>query len=248
VHEGLEPTLQTRALGVRYGSRPALDSVDLCVEPGEMVALVGPNGAGKSSLLHAVVGLIPFSGEIVVHGRTARRRHDRAGVAFVAQRLAAEPDFPITAEQVVMAGRRRFRGLLGTRRDTDRATVARALHRVGLDGLGRRGLGELSGGQLQRVLLARAIAQEADLILLDEPLTGVDRPSAELILDLLGGLARDGAAVVVSTHDLDLVRRVFPRCVALAGRVVGDGPPHAVLAPEGLEVFFTGTRVPERVA
>lgn len=216
--------LRTSGLGVHYGLTVALEGVSLSLDPGELVALVGPNGAGKSSLLRALLGLVPCTGEVVL-----------SDVAFVPQRQDVDLDFPITVEQVVAAGRRPFRP---RRRREDRQAVARALARVGLDGLERRGLGSLSGGQAQRVFIARALAQEAGVLLLDEPLTGVDAATTQSLLELFARLAGDGAALLVSTHDFELVRRAFARCIALNRRVVGDGEPEDVLGPAGLERLF----------
>jgi ABC-type Mn2+/Zn2+ transport system ATPase subunit len=233
VHGGVdEPALAADGVSVAYGGRPALEDVSFALQPGELVALVGPNGAGKTSLFKAALGLVPHRGEIIVHGR---KRH---ALAYVPQRLDVELDFPITTGQVVADGRRPYRRAwrgLGT---ADRQAVARALSRVGLDGLERRAVGELSGGQLQRALVARALAQEADVLLLDEPLAGVDASACEALVDLFEQLAAAGTALLVSTHDLALVRRRFARCIAVNRRLVGDGAPDDVLAPEELEHFF----------
>jgi len=232
MHEGLEPALFLDAVTVRYGRTVAVENASLAVAHGELVALVGPNGAGKSTLFRAALGLLPFEGRIVVH--QIRRR----GVAFVPQRLDVDLDFPITAGQVVATGRRalRSRGLPSWSRD--RQAIARCLTRVGLGGMGRRPLGSLSGGQVQRVLIARALAQEPTVLLLDEPLAGVDVAVTESLVDLFARLADEGAAIVVSTHDLALVRARFSRCIAINRSIVGDGQPATVLAPAGLERFF----------
>jgi ABC-type Mn2+/Zn2+ transport system ATPase subunit len=227
-----ERALDARGVSVRYGAAVAVEDVSLAVEPGELVALVGPNGAGKSSLLRALLGLVPHAGEVVVHG------HSATAAAFVPQRQAVDLDFPITVGQLVAAGRRPFRRLGRRAGRADRQAVARALARVGLDGLVRRPLGALSGGQAQRAFLARALAQEADVLLLDEPLASVDAATAEALVALFARLAADGAALVVTTHDLALVRERFVRCVALQRRVVGDGPPARVLGGAGLERLF----------
>lgn len=232
-----EPALQARRLTVRYGPVLAVDDVSLAVDPGELVALVGPNGAGKSSLLGALLGLVAHEGDVVLHGRPRSRRR-RTDVAFVPQRQAIDLDFPISVEQVVSAGRRPFRRLGRRLGADDRRAIARALSQVGLDGLERRPIGELSGGQVQRAFLARAIAQEADVLLLDEPLTGVDEPTARSLLELFTVLSEAGAALVVSTHDLALVRDCFARAVALNQHVVGDGDPSRVLDAAGLERMF----------
>jgi len=246
VHGALdEPALALRDVAVSYGDVEAVAPVTLDVEPGELVALVGPNGAGKTSLLRAVLGLVPHAGEVVIHGRTCDRRGHRLAAAYVPQRLDLDLEFPITVEQVVGCARRPFRAAPwrgpGARRRVavrDRQAIARALSRVGADGLERRSIGSLSGGQLQRVLLARALAQEADVLLLDEPLTGVDEPTSGALVDLLAALAADGVALLVTTHDLALVRARFGRCIALSGRVVADGSPSEVLRAAVVEAAW----------
>ena len=233
MHEGVEdePALTLDGVTVRYGQTIAVERASLVVGQGELVALVGPNGAGKSTLFRAALGLVPYDGQIVVH-------HLRRNcVAFVPQRLEVDLDFPITVGQVVAAGQRALRGSF-RRRGGDSRAVARCLAEVDLDGFEHRPLGGLSGGQVQRVLIARALAQEPTVLLLDEPLAGVDTPSTEALVGLLARLAGDGAAIVVSTHDLALVRDRFPRCIAINRTIVGDGDPTVVLAPSGLERFF----------
>jgi len=232
-----EPALTIEGLGVRYGAVVALEDVSCSVAEGELVALVGPNGAGKSTLLRAVLGLVPYDGAIAIH------RHDggalgRAAVAYVPQRLDVELDFPITVEQVVLDGRRPFRRFGRPPTTADRQAVVRAVARVGLDGLESRPIGALSGGQLQRALLARALAQQAGLLLLDEPLAGVDAPTADALIDLLQRLASDGTAIVVCTHDLALVRTRFERAIGLNRRLIADGDPGAMLEGNALEHFF----------
>jgi manganese transport system ATP-binding protein len=229
-------------LSVRYGATTALEDVTLAVDPGELVAVVGPNGAGKSTLLRALLGLVPHDGEVVVHGRAAGRGR-RTNVAFVPQHHDVDRRFPITVGQLAATGRRPFLRLGRRAGPRDRHAVARALARVGLDGLEHRPFGTLSGGQVQRAFLARALAQEADVLLLDEPLTGLDAAGAAALLDLLAGLCDAGAAALVCVHDLALVRARFARCLALQRTVVGDGPPRAVLAaggPERLLACSTG--------
>jgi ABC-type Mn2+/Zn2+ transport system ATPase subunit len=234
VHGGLndEPALSLDGVTVRYGRTVAVEGASLVVEQGELVALVGPNGAGKSTLFRAALGLVPYEGRIVVH-QTRRR-----GIAFVPQRLDVDLDFPITVGQVVATGRRAVVGGLLRAAARQGPAVARCLSRVGLDGMERRPLGSLSGGQVQRVLIARALAQEPSVLLLDEPLAGVDPMVTGSLVDLFVRLADEGAAIVVSTHDLALVRERFARCVAINRTIVGDGDPAAVLAPAGLERFF----------
>jgi ABC-type Mn2+/Zn2+ transport system ATPase subunit len=226
--------LDIGGLSVRYGPTTALRDVTLQVQAGELVALVGPNGAGKSSLLRAVVGLARYDGEVTVH----TTRPHAAAVAFVGQRADVDLQFPITVEQVVADGRRPFIAPWRPLRRADRRAVARALSTVGLDGLEPRPIGELSGGQQQRVFIARALAQEAELLLLDEPLTGIDTPTATALVDLLRALAQAGRGIILSTHDLAQVRDRFARCVALNGTVLADGAPTDVLRADRLEALF----------
>jgi ABC-type Mn2+/Zn2+ transport system ATPase subunit len=228
------PTLDIRDVSVRYDDHLAVQHVTTRVDPGKVVALVGPNGAGKSSLLRAIMGLVPRDGRVLVH----TRRPGSAGIAFVPQRADVDLHFPITVEQVVADGRRPFRAPWRRLRREDRATVQRALSTVGLDGLDRRTLSELSGGQVQRAFIARALAQDADLLLLDEPLSGIDAPTADALVDLLHTLAATGRAIVASTHDLALVHRRFARCLLLNGRLLADGPPGEVLDGERLAGFL----------
>lgn len=237
MHGALElPALDVRHLNVRYGEHVAVADVTVCVEPGEVVALVGPNGAGKSSLLRAIMGLVPRTGRVLVHAR----RPGSKGVAFVSQRADVDLRFPITVEQLVGDGRRPFVSPWRRPCREDRAAVRRALSTVGLDGLERRALGELSGGQIQRAFLARALAQDADLLLLDEPLSGVDAPTAEALVDLLHGIADGGRAILLTTHDLAQVHRRFVRCLLLNRRLLADGPPTEVLDTKHLTAFLLG--------
>jgi len=234
MHDGVgdEPALALDGVTVRYGRTVAVEGATLVVAQGELVALVGPNGAGKTTLFRAALGLVPYEGTIVLH-QTRQR-----GIAFVPQRLDVDLDFPITVGQVVATGRRALtrRWLRGSA--DDRRAGARCLARVGLDGMERRPLGALSGGQVQRALIARALSQEPSVLLLDEPLAGVDAAVTGALVDLFAGLARDGAAILVSTHDLALVRERFARSIAINTAIVGDGDPARVLAPAGLERFF----------
>ncbi|MGQ0743159.1 MAG: metal ABC transporter ATP-binding protein [Acidimicrobiales bacterium] len=223
---------------VRYGSRLALAAASFDLFPGEVVALVGPNGAGKSSLLKAIVGLVPHEGEVHLRGRTCHHRHHRLAAAIIPQGSVIDLDFPISVAEVVRSGRRPFTSWGGRSGRPDRQAADLALQRVGLEGFGNRPLRALSGGELQRVLLARSLAQEADVLLLDEALSGVDRPATLELLGLLGQLADAGAAVILSTHDLALARHRFERCVALNGRIVADGHPTQVLDPAGLDATF----------
>lgn len=248
VDESGPAALTVSRLSVRYGQqREALTGVDFTIQRGEVVAVVGPNGAGKSTLFRSIVGLLPHAGTVTLHGTDCHHRRHRLHAAYLPQRADLDLGFPVTVDEVVMMGRRRFLGLGRRPRAVDRRTVAEALILVDLPDTGRRPIGSLSGGELQRVFVARALAQEADVLLLDEALSGVDEPATADILDLLDALADRGAAVLISTHDLALARRRFRRCLALNRRLVADGAPAACLDGTLLEATFgSGVADPRR--
>ncbi len=232
------PVLATSALGVRYGGRVALRDVRLEVRPGELVAVVGPNGAGKSSMFKAICGIVPYDGSVELGGHRCHHRRDRMAAAYIPQRADLDLDFPITVEELVLTGRRRFRSLARRTSAADRRAVTDAIGQVGLAGSERRAIGSLSGGQLQRAFVARSLAQEARLVLLDEALSGVDVRSTESLFELFTDLCAHGTAMLVATHDLALARRRFDRCVAINGRVVADGPPSLALDEAGVDATF----------
>jgi manganese transport system ATP-binding protein len=236
--------LEVRGLTVRYGDVPAVVDVSFALEAGQVVALVGPNGAGKSTLYRALVGLVPHDGLVLLHGEACDRRSRGTRAAYIPQSNAVDLSFPVTVGEVVLAGRRRFLRARRFARPADRAAVTDALARVGLSGVERRPIGMLSGGELQRVYLARALAQEADVLLLDEALSGVDRPGTRDLLELFDRLAGDGATILVATHDLALARHRFTRCLALNRHLVADGPPMAALDGRRLEAVFGSTSPP----
>jgi manganese/iron transport system ATP-binding protein len=233
--------LRLTDVGVRYGERVALAGVSFAMQPGELVALIGPNGAGKSTLLKAIVGLVPHSGRVSVQGHECHHRPDRLDLAYVAQQNSLDLSFPVTVDEVVRSGRRRFGRWW--RRDTavDAEAARTALAQVGLGDRGAARLAELSGGQVQRVFVARALAQQAMVVLLDEAMAGVDRPTTEALLDLLHEVTAGGASVIVATHDLGLARRNFDRCVAVNGTLIADGAPNDVLTGDVLEATFGAT-------
>jgi manganese/iron transport system ATP-binding protein len=218
-------------LNVDLGGRPVLRDVRLHVEPDELVGLLGPNGAGKTTLLRAVLGLVRTrSGQIRVGGEPARR--GRTAIGYVPQRHEFSWDFPISVEQTVLTGRTRRLGLLRRPGVPDWHAVGEALDRVRLSDLRTRPVGELSGGQRQRVLVARALALSPRILLLDEPFTGLDLPTQELLGDLFGSLAQEGRAVLMTTHDLVAALQSSTRLVLLNGRITADGRPAELRDPE----------------
>ena len=184
--------IAARNLSVSYGSTTALRAVNFHAGQGELIAVVGPNGAGKSSLMKALVGLVHHGGDVALHGQNCHHGMHRHSVAYIPQRLDLDMDFPITAAAVVASGRRRFRRSWQRLGVVDRTSVVDALERVGAAHLAKRRISALSGGEFQRILLARALAQEADVLLLDESLSGVDQPTASALVDVLAGLATSG--------------------------------------------------------
>jgi iron complex transport system ATP-binding protein len=232
-------------VGVRRGGVPVVAAVDLKVEAGDWVAVVGPNGAGKTSLLHALAGLLPASGRIRVAGldpaQTSRRRMAR-GVALMPQ----SPIVPegVSVRELVQLGRTPHLSRFGTDSAADRAAVDRTIRRLGLADLADRAAVELSGGELQRVVLCRALAQEPRVLLLDEPTSALDIGHQQAVLDLVNTLrVHDGLTVVAAMHDLTLAGQYGRRLVLLReGRVVADGTPEEVLDPARLAEVY-GARV-----
>jgi len=224
---------------VSYDGRPALDAVTMHVPHGAQVAIVGPNGAGKSTLFKALVGLLPLrAGRVLLHDRTPGNQADP--IAYVPQREEIDWSFPVTVSDVVMMGRYGRLGWLRRPRAADREVVARCLEELGIADLAGRSIGELSGGQQQRAFLARALAQEPHVLLLDEPFTGVDVNAKETILSLLARLRERRITVLVSTHDMQTAADRFELVALLNGHLVAYGPPSEVFTPEHISAAFGG--------
>lgn len=234
------PVLQAVDLAVSYGDVRALSYSSFSVHAGELVAVVGPNGAGKSTLFKALAGFVDHEGDVVVHGEHCHHL-ERKAIAYIPQQSDLDLRFPITVSEVVMAGRRRFHSRRMRATSMDTSTVTSCLEQVDLAGAASRSLATLSGGQVQRVLLARALAQEADVLLLDEALSGVDTRHTDDLISLFTTLCSRGTSVLVSTHDLGLVRSRFTRCLTVNGKVLGDGAPEIELASEKIERLFGST-------
>jgi ABC-type Mn2+/Zn2+ transport system ATPase subunit len=234
--------LELRDVTVGYGGRPALDSVSLAVDRGAQIAVVGPNGAGKSTLFKALVGLLPIrSGEMLVAGRPAAA--SRTLIGYVPQREEVDWRFPVTVYDVVAMGRYGPGRWLRRLSHTDREVIADCLQRLGITEVANRPIGELSGGQQQRVFLARALAQEPEILLLDEPFTGVDVGTREAILELLKDLRERAVTVIASTHDLDLAVGRFEQVILLNRRLISVGDPRSVFSEEHLLQAFGGQMV-----
>ena len=233
------PALEIRRLTASYSSSPALWDVDALIPSGTLAAIVGPNGAGKSTLLKAAVGLIqPDAGHVLIEGRPAREALDR--VAYVPQRDEVDWDFPVTVREVVEMGRYRSAGWISRLRKADHLHVEQALAKVRMTSFAGRQIGELSGGQRQRVFIARALAQDAPVMMLDEPFSGVDVRTEASLLGLLSEIRRTGRTVIVVHHDIGTVRSHFDWALLLNVRTIACGPVHESLSPEALRRAYGG--------
>lgn len=228
---GLEPAaLEVEDLWVRYGSQPVLEGVGFSLQAGQLVGIIGPNGAGKTTLLKAILGLLPLDqGRVLVAGAALHQRGCQ--VAYVPQRDAINWRFPATVADVVLMGRYGRLGWLRRPGPADRGIAARCLEQVAMTAYANRPIAALSGGQQQRVFLARALAQEPAVLLLDEPISGVDAPTQEGILTLLSQLAAQGTTILLTTHDLHCNMHYFSGLLALNRRLVRLGPVAEVLTP-----------------
>lgn len=225
------PAIEVNDLSVAYGTGPnVLEGVGLRVRAGTMVGIVGPNGGGKSTLLKAILGLLPRQGEVSILGRGVGRRARRQ-VGYVPQRDDVDWSFPVNVFDVALMGR--TTSMTPFRRVTkcDRELVWEALRTVGMAEHARARIGALSGGQQQRVFLARALAQQAEVLLLDEPISGVDAPSQYEVFELLRRLREMGKTILVTSHDLQFVGEHFDLALLLNGGVVAFGPPREVFVP-----------------
>lgn len=219
----------------------ALRQASFSTPLGSITALVGVNGSGKSTLFKAIMGLVQLDeGEVRVMDLSVREALRRRLIAYVPQSEEVDWNFPVLVEDVVMMGRYGHMGLLRRPRPADREAVAQALARVDMAELRKRQIGELSGGQKKRVFLARALAQEARVILLDEPFTGVDVKTEDGIIDLLCALRREGRVMLVSTHNLGSVPEFCDRAVLLRRAVLACGPTDEVFTRANLERAFGG--------
>lgn len=235
----VESPLDVRGLTVAYNGNVVLEDVDYTAPAGGMVGIIGPNGAGKSTFLKAALGLVvPVSGQAWFFGgpfRSARRR-----IAYVPQRASVDWDFPTSALGVVMMGFYGRLGLLGLVRRHDRLRALECLRRVGLEDFAARQIGQLSGGQQQRVFLARALAQDAQLIILDEPFAGVDAATERAIVSVLQSLKVEGRTVIAVHHDLATVPDYFTDVLILNRRRIAAGPVGTAFTPETLDVAYGG--------
>ena len=221
--------VEVHGLHVRYDRVEALQGLDFSLPRGTALGIVGPNGSGKSTLLKAVAGLIrPSEGTVRVQGRRPRDLPPGT-IGYVPQVEDIDFQFPVTVRDVVAMGRYPRLGPFQPFGARDRSAVARAIEALDLGAIAGRHISALSGGQRQRAFVARAIAQEPLLLLLDEPTTGVDAATEDSLLTLVRGLVRDGLPVLMTTHDLDRAPEWFDRLIVVDRKILADGTPDAVL-------------------
>ncbi|MGW6655708.1 metal ABC transporter ATP-binding protein [Rhodococcus sp. NPDC055024] len=234
-----EQAIRVENVSVHYGEVHALDHVDLTLNSGSVCGLIGMNGSGKSTLFKVIMGMIkPDNGSVRIAGLDAAAARKSGRVGYVPQSEDVDWTFPISVRDVVMMGRYGHLGFLRRPRRADREAVAEALERVELTEFADRQIGQLSGGQKKRAFVARGIAQDASILLLDEPFAGVDKRSEATISTLLRELASDGRSILVSTHDLHAVPKLCDEAVLLMRKVLVHSDPDTVLQPENLALAF----------
>ncbi len=235
------PILDLQGVFVRYNNReeiPALEDVSFQISIGERIAIIGPNGAGKSTLFNVISGVLkPTKGKVTIYGSAPDQP---ACIAYVPQRSQVDWQFPANVADVVMMGRAGRIGLFRRAKGQDWDQVYEALDLVGVTDLAKRQIGALSGGQQQRVFIARALAQEADLLLMDEPLAGLDIRSQEAIFAVLETLRQRRVTVLISTHHINLAAEHFDQLMLLKQRLIGFGQPETVFKPELLSLTYGG--------
>lgn len=237
-HDLSRPILEVNDISVRFGQTIALENISFQLQEGEQVAIIGPNGAGKSTLFNVISGVLnPSAGQIKIYGH---RPSAHICIAYVPQRSQVDWQFPVNVADVVMMGRIGQLGLFRWPRHRDWDIVHQSLALVGIPQLAQRQIGELSGGQQQRVFIARALAQEAELMLMDEPLTGLDIKSQEGIFTILDRLRERKVTIMVATHDLNLAAERFDRLMLLNRRLIGFGQAGEVFTPDLLNQAYSG--------
>lgn len=222
---------------VAYQHKKAIEEVTVSIEPGKITGIIGPNGAGKSTLLKAVIGLIKTeSGEVTVSGKSLDMI--RKKIAYVEQRSAIDLTFPIKVDEVVLLGTFPNLGLFRRPKKAQKEKVMECLKQVKMEDFSKRQIGNLSGGQLQRVFIARALAQEADIIFLDEPFVGIDMVSEKVIVDLLKELRNQGKTIVIVHHDLHKTREYFDNLIILNKKLVASGSVDTTFVTKNIQAAY----------
>nr|WP_258067778.1 metal ABC transporter ATP-binding protein [Pseudoclavibacter sp. RFBI5] len=237
--------MEVDALTVHYGEVLALDRASLSIAPGRVCGLIGMNGSGKSTLFKSIMGVVrPDAGTVRILGGSSADARKRGSVSYVPQSEQVDWDFPLSVRDVVMTGRYGHLGITRRPRARDHSAVDAALERVELSELAGRQIGQLSGGQRKRAFVARGIAQEAEVLLLDEPFAGVDTRSQATMTSLLRELAGQGVCILIATHDLGSLPELADEAVLFNRRVLLHASPEEIIRPEHLALAFgieTGT-------
>jgi len=235
-----QPALDVHRLSAGYpGNRHAIDNVSFTIQSQERIAVIGPNGSGKSTLFKAIVGLIPFTmGHISIYGVDCRSSH--SFVSYVPQHEAVDWSFPISVYDVVMMGRIRHIGWFRWARSSDHTRVQKLLDELNLSHLAKRQIGELSGGQKRRVFIARALAQDTRVLLMDEPFTGVDTVAENDIMEALDILSERGITIMLATHNMQKAAQHFDKILLMKRELLTFGAPEDVMRPESLSQAYGG--------
>ncbi|MFU0539014.1 anchored repeat-type ABC transporter ATP-binding subunit [Gardnerella vaginalis] len=239
--------INAQNLSVSYGSRTVVKDVSFTIKSGEFVGLLGANGAGKTTLFRAIMGLIPHSGKLEVHANKSSESSINprvSNVGYVPQRHDIAWDFPLSVLDVVMMGRIRHIGYVRRAKKEDYEIALASLERTGMADFRDRTIGELSGGQRQRVLVARALAGQPRLMLLDEPFTGLDMPTQELLTSLFLDLAKSGEAILMSSHDIIGSINSCSRIMLFDGTIVGDDEPQNLQTEQWVRTFHVAPQNP----
>ena len=229
--------IQTQELTVIYeGGQLALDKVSVTIEKGKIVGILGPNGAGKSSFMKALLGLVAVEGQVFLAGKVGK---ETAGnIAYVEQRSQIDPHFPITVRECVSLGLYKEIGLFRRLKKSDWTKVDTVLEQVGLSSYAKKPIHALSGGQFQRMLVARCLVQDREIIFLDEPFVGIDAVSERIIMDILKNLRNQGRTILVVHHDLSKVKRYFDSIMILNKKLLAYGTVQHVFTAENLSKAY----------
>lgn len=239
-HEFSGKNIQVDHLSVSYQGKKAIQDVTLKIRPGAITGIIGPNGAGKSTLLKGMMGLVKASsGETTIEGTAIKEA--KKHIAYVEQRSAIDLTFPITVEEVVLLGTYPKLGLLKRPKKAEKAKVTHCLELVKMAEFRKRQIGELSGGQLQRVFIARALAQDAAIIFLDEPFVGIDMTSEKVIVDLLKQLRTTGKTIVIVHHDLHKVTEYFDELIVMNKELISYGPVAKSFTTQNIQKAYSNT-------
>jgi ABC-type Mn2+/Zn2+ transport system ATPase subunit len=241
-----KPIVELRNVSFAYGKQPVLEDISIHLHAGQFAGIVGPNGAGKTTLLKLVIGLlVPTHGSVLVKG-VALKGQPSPHIAYVPQIETIDWNFPLTVEQLVMMGRIHRMGAVPWPKQSDKVAALEMLERLGLAPLAKRHIRDLSGGQQQRAFLARALLAQPDLLVLDEPTSGVDLRTQDSILHLLAELNQTGITILLTTHDLNSAAAHLPWVLCINRRLVAAGPPDTVFTERTLNETYQGNIVTVR--